>query len=131
MNGQSCILNVFFSMHNYSVYDGVWHALRVTWSNSDGKIIVYRDNILTETASGKHTIEKTLLHEVLGQDQDTVGGGFTNRDAFKREMAEMNVWGRVLTREEISRFSMGCGCHRMTGDVKSWSQLTTRRRGKV
>ncbi|CAB4041511.1 Hypothetical predicted protein, partial [Paramuricea clavata] len=67
---------------------------------------------------------------VLGQDQDSVGGGFQDKDSFQGELAEMNVWGRVLTKQEIARFSTDCR-RRMNGSVKSWPQFRTGLRGKA
>ncbi len=67
---------------------------------------------------------------VLGQDQDTVGGGFQIVDSFHGELVEVNVWGRVLSRQEIARFSIDCQ-RRMDGDIKRWPEFRNGLRGSV
>jgi CUB/sushi domain-containing protein len=119
-------------MKNSSISDSFWHAMCVTWSNIDGKLTVYRDNAMSNQKSGVRTGQDITGGGfwVLGQDQDSVGGRFQGRDSFQGELAEMNVWGRVLTKQEIARFSTDCQ-RRMNGSVKSWPQFRTGLRGKA
>ena len=39
---------------------------------------------------------------MLGQDQDSLGGGLESGDSFKGMLANVNVWSRVLTANEIN-----------------------------
>ena len=59
---------------------------------------------------------------VIGQDQDSVGGGFTKRDAFgPGEVTELNLWGSVLSAIDIA--SQHANCTLATGLVHSWAQF--------
>jgi hypothetical protein len=93
---------------------------------------VYKDNVMTDQASGVATGKNISGggRWVLGQDQDSVGGGFQIKDSFQGELAEVNVWGRVITKQEIAWFSTDCQ-RRMNGDVKSWPEFRTGLRREV
>ncbi len=45
---------------------------------------------------------------VLGQDQDSVGGGFATDDSFQGMLANVNVWNKVLTPDQIETMSKSC-----------------------
>ena len=63
--------------------DGVFHHIVVTWRSSDGQIIVYVDGV--SVFSGTHETGTTIADGgavVLGQEQDTVGGGFSGSQAY-------------------------------------------------
>ena len=119
-------------MKNSLLSDGLWHAICFTWSNVDGNLTVYKDNVMTDQTSGVRTGQSITGGGkwVLGQDQDTVGGGFEIEDSFHGELVEVNVWGRVLSRQEIARFSTDCQ-RRMDGDVKRWPEFRNGLRGSV
>ena len=128
----TCMDYILFRKKNSLLHDGPWHAICVTWSSVNGHLLVYKDNVVTDEQRDVQTGQNIIKggRWVLGQDQDHVGGGFEIEDSFQGEMAEVNVWGRVLTRQEITRFSTDCQ-RRMDGDVKSWPQFITGLRGKV
>jgi hypothetical protein len=46
---------------------------------------------------------------VIGQDQDSLGGGFETRDSSKGILTEVNVWDRALCSSEITRVAKDCG----------------------
>ena len=98
----------------------------------EGNLTIFRDNVMTDQALGVQAGQRITGggRWVLGQDQDRVGGGFEIKDSFQGELVEVNVWGRVLTRQEIAKFSTGCyRC--MDGDVKRWLEFKTGLRGRV
>ena len=45
---------------------------------------------------------------VLGQDQDSLGGGFEEEDSFIGEMTDVNIWDHVIKDQEIMRMSKSC-----------------------
>uniref|UniRef100_UPI00398F8DAA neuronal pentraxin-2-like n=1 Tax=Pristiophorus japonicus TaxID=55135 RepID=UPI00398F8DAA len=100
--------------------DGEWHHLCVTWTTRDGVWEAYQDG--TRQGSGDnlapwHPIKPggTL---VLGQEQDVAGGRYDATQAFVGELAEFNVWDRILTAAEIQR-AANCSSA-APGNVLSW-----------
>ena len=45
---------------------------------------------------------------VLGQDQDSVGGGFEASESFQGMLSYVNVWDRVLGTSKIKEMSQSC-----------------------
>ncbi len=45
---------------------------------------------------------------MLGQAQDSVGGGFQIADSFQGMLSNFNIWDRVLPSLEIEEMSMSC-----------------------
>jgi len=66
---------------------------------------------------------------VIGQDQDSFGGGFVASQSYIGELTDLNVWNRVLTANEILKLSRSC--HGGRGNVKKWSDFKVGLRGDV
>ena len=67
---------------------------------------------------------------VLGQDQDTMGGGFEDKDAFgDGQLAELNMWDRVLSEREIAGHYQDCLIPQ--GNVHAWSDFKADIHGAV
>ena len=59
---------------------------------------------------------------VLGQDQDSLGGGFQTNNAFgPGQVTEVNLWSNVLSGSEISVQYQSC--HIPPGSVFAWPQF--------
>jgi len=85
-----------------SANDGKWHRIAVTWRSSDGQIKLYKDGnkLYTGTlAIGTSITAGGAL--VLAQEQDAVGGGFADHQAFKGDMEDIIVLNIVLSDIEI------------------------------
>ncbi|ROT60958.1 putative neuronal pentraxin-2 [Penaeus vannamei] len=76
---------------------------------------------------------------VIGQEQDSFGGGFQRDQSFSGEITELNFWERVLDDRTIARVA---ACRDdQEGDILAWSdqrwnitgevRLTTRRREDI
>ncbi|NQV58040.1 MAG: pre-peptidase C-terminal domain-containing protein, partial [Alphaproteobacteria bacterium] len=85
-----------------NVADGAAHFWSVTWQSADGTLQVYKDGALSYTAilSAGNDIDAggTI---VLGQEQDTLGGGFQAPDALDGVLDEVRVWDSVRSAGEI------------------------------
>lgn len=82
--------------------DNLWHHLAVTIDSTNGLLKVYVDGVLT----GERAIEKVPLQVesiVLGQDQDSLLGGFETSQSFSGEIDEISLFKRVLTLKEIQQ----------------------------
>lgn len=58
---------------------------------------------------------------VLGQEQDSVGGGFDPAEGFAGRMAGFRVWNRVLSPSEVEGVAEGRGVPR--GVVLSMEEI--------
>ncbi len=68
---------------------------------------------------------------VLGQDQDTVGGGFQDFQTADGEFTGVNIWDKVLSPFEIVKMSRKCDSGGATGNVKSWADFLSGIQGNV
>ena len=82
--------------------DGQWHDLTITWKGSNGELNVYNHGQLVYT-NAQHV--GTVLNAngvlILGQEQDSVGGGFQSSQAFDGDISEFAMWDRVLSGSEV------------------------------
>eukprot|EP00058_Branchiostoma_floridae_P027788 XP_002613279.1 hypothetical protein BRAFLDRAFT_68244 [Branchiostoma floridae] len=103
------------------VLDGIWHEICLTWQGRDGAWKLYVDGALNRSDSGLGTrkVVSTPGTWILGQDQDSQGGGFDPPQAFSGEMSRVNLWDRVLSRSEIgTNWTTFCS-HQ--GNVINWT----------
>lgn len=85
---------------NVAFNDGAWHHLVVTWTSTGGAIRVYKDGVLaysntTPVQAGASITGGGSL--VLGQEQDSIGGGFETSQAFLGQMDEAAVYPTALS----------------------------------
>ena len=66
---------------------------------------------------------------MLGQDQDSLGGGFDAKQRFIGMMTNVNVWDHVLSTAKIEQMSKSCLSGE--GNVYKWSDFINCREGKV
>ena len=77
---------------------------------------------------GAHDI-KTDGILTIGQDQDSLGGGFDASQSYIGELTDLNIWDRELNDTEIRKLSKSC--HGGEGNVKKWSDFKVGIRGNV
>jgi Concanavalin A-like lectin/glucanases superfamily/Pentaxin family len=89
---------------NAPVDDGQWHHIAASWRNSDGLFNFYKDGIKIFTTNNLATGHAMTLNGslVLGQDQDSVGGGFDPNQAFPGQMDDFRIWNTFRSDEEIA-----------------------------
>ncbi|XP_075422264.1 pentraxin-4 [Ascaphus truei] len=96
--------------------DGSWHHICFIWSSIQGKYWFYVDRRLASTGSrfqkGYEIPPGGSL--VLGQEQDTLGGGFDSSEAFVGYLAGFAMWNRALLPGEVSGITTGKGLPRGT-----------------
>lgn len=103
--------------------DGQWHHICATWRNSDGEWKFYKDGKMESTGQGLKTgyTIKAGGSLILGQEQDSVAGGFNSTQSFKGVLTNVNVWSQVLQQSLIMEMSE-C-CQTGNGDVYKWSDF--------
>ena len=114
----------YHSTTSVSANDGKWHQICITWKNSDGKWQFYKDGHLAKEGTGlatAHTI-RGGGSLTLGQEQDTLGGGFDSNQSLQGMLANVNVWSDVLSPSKIKVMSECCLAGE--GDVYKWSEFS-------
>ncbi|XP_034566409.1 pentraxin-4 [Notolabrus celidotus] len=97
-----------------SLLDARWHHLCVLWSSIQGRFWYYTDRQLASSGSnfGKGWEVPGGGSVVLGQEQDTVGGGFDPVEGFAGQVAGFRMWNRVLSPAEVEGVAEGRGVPR-------------------
>ncbi len=88
-----------------SVSDGLWHHLVWTRRASDGSEVVYVDQTaLTDSRATANTANVSLDSGgvIIGQEQDSLGGGFAANQVFHGWIDEVLVYNRVLSQTEVN-----------------------------
>ncbi|XP_070807189.1 serum amyloid P-component-like [Pituophis catenifer annectens] len=79
-----------------------WEHICVSWNTWNGLVHFWHNGNLLPRVGMKKGYR--ISHEasiILGQEQDTFGGGFDVRQCFIGELTQVNMWPRVLTTDEI------------------------------
>ncbi|KAL9972415.1 hypothetical protein ACROYT_G018713 [Oculina patagonica] len=102
---------------------GKWNHVCFTWSSANGDYKFYKDGAIVASGTGLNKGGKIASGgtTVIGQDQDTLGGGFAAAQSFVGEVTEVNVWGVVLSASDIA--AQYRNCHITQGSVNWWSQF--------
>ncbi|KAM9391735.1 uncharacterized protein ptx4 [Pholidichthys leucotaenia] len=97
-----------------SLLDAQWHHLCVLWSSIQGHFWHYTDHHLISSGSDfrKGWEIPGGGSVVLGQEQDSVGGGFDNAEGFAGQIAGFMLWNRVLSPLEVEGVAEGRGVPR-------------------
>jgi len=87
--------------------DGEWHHVAVSWRQEDGLVRALVDGQEAETvAHSKQSVSAGTERSsrgslVLGQDQDSPGGGFSTSQALRGSLAEVRVWNEERSVEQV------------------------------
>ena len=103
--------------------DGLFHHFCFTWSNENGDYKFWLDGEVVGSGSDFQT--GTMIDYggivVVGQDQDSLGGGFEPSQSWAGEVSGLNVWGEVRSDTDIvSEFQE---CLVTEGSIIQWYQL--------
>lgn len=85
--------------------DGQWHHFCVTWQQRQGMWTISADGKEKASASGLSASQAIYGHGtfIIGQDQDTLGGAFKEKESFSGNLTDLHVWRRVLSREQVEK----------------------------
>ena len=88
----------------YSVADGEWHHLAVIRNQTLGQAWAYLDgDVVGGWGVGSQYLQNLEVDFLtVGQDQDSVGGGFQSSDAFSGMLDEVRLYTRVLSAADIA-----------------------------
>ncbi|XP_040203102.1 uncharacterized protein LOC120933773 [Rana temporaria] len=110
-----------------------WRHICVTWDSSyegaylwlNGKISSERGSIRQNNNYAYHIDAESSI--VLGQDQDSFGGGFDAFQSLVGEISDVHMWDYVLTAEDIQKVLSGD----LHGNVINWKSLRFEIKGEV
>ncbi|CAJ1076444.1 pentraxin-4 [Xyrichtys novacula] len=105
---------VYRRLPAWSLLDAHWHHLCILWSSIQGRFWHYTDRRLASSGSNfrKGWEVPGGGSVVLGQEQDTVGGGFDPTEGFAGQVAGFRMWNRVLSPAEVEGVGGGRGVPR-------------------
>ncbi|NXG49129.1 AGRD2 protein, partial [Psilopogon haemacephalus] len=109
--------------------DGQWHHFCVTWQQENGTWAVYADGKRRASASGLCAVEPSASQAIygqgtfiIGQDQDSLGGTFREKESFSGNITDLHIWQKVLSAEQIEKVR---SCRVVEQDlVFEWSSNT-------
>uniref|UniRef100_A0A3P8U0S6 Pentraxin family member n=1 Tax=Amphiprion percula TaxID=161767 RepID=A0A3P8U0S6_AMPPE len=107
-----------------------WHSVCSTWDAASGVLQFWLDGKPSSrkfVRSGSNINGPILI--VLGQDQDSYGGGFDIKQSFVGMMADLHMWDYVISPCEIHSYSEQQIF--TLGNVLDWSALEFQISGKV
>ncbi|KAJ8264133.1 hypothetical protein GJAV_G00145570 [Gymnothorax javanicus] len=124
-NPMEILINDKVAKLPFLINDGKWHHICVTWTTRDGVWEAFQDGVMRgsgENLAPYHPIKPNGVL-VLGQEQDTLGGGFDATQAFVGELAYFNMWDKKLSSGEIYNLAT-CSNRALMGNVFSWSETS-------
>ncbi|XP_029364314.1 neuronal pentraxin receptor a [Echeneis naucrates] len=101
---------------------GSWQHICVSWTQKGGAWQAYQGGKLRgegqSLAAGHHIRPGGVL--MLGQEQDSLGGGFDSSQALVGELSQVGLWDRVLPSSQVASLAR---CGRVTqGSVAPWTE---------
>ncbi|KAJ4930734.1 hypothetical protein JOQ06_025042 [Pogonophryne albipinna] len=107
-----------------------WHSLCSTWDSGSGLFQMWLDGQPSSRrfmSAGSNISGPIII--VLGQDQDSHGGGFDIAQSFVGMMSDVHMWDHVLSPCEIQNYA-----HHLNlppGNVLNWNELEFQIIGRV
>ncbi|KAM8796603.1 adhesion G protein-coupled receptor D2 [Eudromia elegans] len=90
--------------------DGHWHHFCVTWQQENGTWAIYADGKRRASASGLCAAGLSAPQAIygqgtfiIGQDQDSLGGSFREKESFSGNITDLHIWQKVLSVEQIEK----------------------------
>ncbi len=117
------ILDTSCDATGINVNDGRWHHISVTWTNSTGTLLIYKDGVQAFSQLGFKQ-NSTLAGGgalVLAQKQGSVGGGFDVARAFDGALSGLSLWSQARIESEIKEDMYRVLKGDETGLVSYWS----------
>ncbi|KAH0615589.1 hypothetical protein JD844_005037, partial [Phrynosoma platyrhinos] len=102
--------------------DRRWHHFCITWQQRNGTWAIYADGKEKASSAGLSASHAIGGHGtfIIGQDQDSLGGAFKEKESFSGNLTSLQIWQRVLSREQVEKVR---SCVPITeGLVFGWSR---------
>ncbi|XP_013786786.1 C-reactive protein 1.1-like [Limulus polyphemus] len=108
---------------------GKWHHVCYVWSSWEGGSSIIMNGYRCHGNSTGVNKGKTVQAGgtvVLGQEQDTVGGGFVASESMEGELSELNMWNSALDSKQILHLSKCADVseRHLYGNIIRWEKTT-------
>lgn len=67
---------------------------------------------------------------VIGQEQDVLGGKFSQSESFLGKMTYLDIWKKALRSSQIEEFMNSCS-NQIFGDLYAWAEIKNYVQGDV
>ncbi|XP_040203114.1 uncharacterized protein LOC120933786 [Rana temporaria] len=105
-----------------------WRHICVTWDSDTGVVQLWvNGKFYPRRGSMKGSSIAAETSIVLGQEQDSFGGKFDEKQSLVGEISDVHMWDYVLTPEDIKIVISG----RHNGNVINWVSLYSEIKGEV
>ncbi|XP_040203117.1 C-reactive protein-like [Rana temporaria] len=115
---------------NFKMYPETldWRHTCVIWDSDTGVVQLWVNGKLYPrrgSMKGSSIAAETSI--VLGQDQDSIGGGFDSKQSMVGEIGDVHMWDYILTSEDVQKAFYGD----FHGNVINWKSLVYEIKGGV
>jgi hypothetical protein len=105
-----------------------WYHVCLTWSASTRRMDYYVNGVHVETKSNGASSIGSGGILIVGQEQDSLGGGFDITQAFGGDLYQMNVFSRKLLVEDVAAMYYDGKCSKLPSSlvhdiVISWKDI--------
>ncbi|XP_072103231.1 C-reactive protein-like [Mobula birostris] len=125
-------LHLYTNIAEFSLpkMDALLRHICVTWESKEGLITIWVNGKRSLQKIGrKGWVVKGSGQFILGQEQDSVGGGFVRSESFVGEITDVNMWDSVLDASEIQIANEGWLC--TGGNIINWGTTSHESGGMV
>ncbi|KAG9480851.1 hypothetical protein GDO78_010233 [Eleutherodactylus coqui] len=106
-----------------------WIGLCVSWTSNTGDVKLWiHGDLYKEENFQKGNKISGVPFIIIGEEQDSYGGGFNKSQSFIGDIADVNLWDKALTEEEVMEFIYH---DNIRGNVITWRSLKFNITGKV
>ncbi|KAM3591435.1 uncharacterized protein V6R79_009567 [Siganus canaliculatus] len=121
------VYQLYVGGSSISIYDmpdntREWNSLCWTWDSATGLTALWVNNKRSERkilSKGITAIGAPII--ILGQDQDSYGGGFSWKESFTGDITDVHMWDSVITPCEIKHYLEGSS--HSPGNILNWLNL--------
>ncbi|CAL1611220.1 unnamed protein product [Knipowitschia caucasica] len=108
-----------------------WHSICTTWQSSSGLVQLWFNGkpLIRKYVSNSQSEMSGRSIIILGQEQDSHGGGFDLKQSFVGMMTDVHMWDYVLSSCEIQKYVSGLSF--TPGNVLNWAALDFQINGRV
>ncbi|KAJ8929510.1 hypothetical protein NQ314_017803, partial [Rhamnusium bicolor] len=104
--------------------DGYWHHVCTMWQSYNGSYKVYIDGKVIKYGTGlsTNTYIQGSGNMIVGQEQDIIGGKFSQSESFVGKMTYIDIWSKFLTDEDVLTHFNDCN-DSFFGNLYAWPQM--------